>query len=52
VDYIENVNNNFTLYIIKFNLTCTFIKKFINHFVMGIIMHALHENTCVYQVPV
>jgi hypothetical protein len=34
----------------KHNLTCTFIKFFISHIVMAIIMYALHENTCVYEV--
>ncbi len=41
-----------TSYIIKHNLTCTFVKFFIGHFVMGIVMYALHENTCVYEVQV
>jgi hypothetical protein len=52
MNYIENVNNNFTSYTIKYNLTCTFIKKFISHFVMAIVMYELHENTCVYEVQV
>jgi hypothetical protein len=25
-------------------------KVFIGHFVMAIIMYALHENTCVYEI--
>jgi hypothetical protein len=52
VNYIKNVNNNFTSYIIKYNLTCMFIKFFVSHFVTTIVMHALHENTCVYEVQV
>jgi hypothetical protein len=37
-------------YIIKYNLTCTFIKFFIGHLVMAIVMYALHENACVYEI--
>jgi fucose permease len=49
----HGVNMQSTSYIIKYNLTCTFIKKFIGHFVMEIIMwYALHENTCVYEIQV
>ncbi len=34
----HGVNMQSTSYIIKYNLTCTFIKNFIGHFVMEIIM--------------
>jgi hypothetical protein len=29
-----------------------YIKFFIGHFVMAIVMYALHENTCVYEIQV